>query len=228
MKKVLIIEDDVNLGTPLAGALEMHDYKVSYLANCNKAMEEFNCFQPDIVLLDIILNGELDGFEIGNQIRKINDVPIVFTTSCDGNEDFKQAFSIANTDYVRKPYRLIEILLRIERLLSSEQKQTHKSEKCYQIGQFNFFPEEQMINFEHEKIHLTNYESAVFTILCQNRDTFVTRKSIIETVWHEKESKLKEGSLNNIVTTLRKYLSKDNRITLESKIKLGIKLTLSQ
>jgi len=227
MKKVLIIEDDVNLGTPLAGALEMHNYQVLYIANADKAMEDLSHFEPDIVLLDIILNGELNGLEIANKIRTINNTPILFTTARDGNEDFKQAFSISNTDYVRKPYRLIEVLLRIEKLLSN-QIQTNKYKKQYPIGSFTFFPEEQMIKHQSEKIHLTNYESAVFSVLCQNMDSFVSRKIIIESVWHEEESKLKEGSLNNIISTLRKHLSKDSTITLESKIKLGIKLTLTE
>ena len=69
MKRILIIEDDVNLGTPLAGALEMLEYKVLYLTNDKQAMEKFHEFKPDIIILDVMLNGTLDGFEIGKLIR---------------------------------------------------------------------------------------------------------------------------------------------------------------
>ena len=227
MKRILIVEDDVNLGIPLTGALEMQDYKVSYHSNGEGIMEEFKKFKPDLVILDVILNGELDGFDIAKLIRLESNVPILFTTSRDGNEDFKTGFSINNTDYVRKPYRLMEVTLRIENLISKQEKGTKKTD-LFQIGKFSFSPDEQLLEFETEKIHLNNYESAVFDLLCENMNAFVSRKKIIENVWNEKETSLKEGSLNNILTKLRKYLMSDTHIIMESKMKLGVKLTIIQ
>jgi len=227
MKKILIVEDDVNLGLPLTGALEMHNYKVSYLINGENAMEEFRNFNPDLVILDVILNGESDGFDIAKLIRRESDVPILFTTSRDGNEDFEMGFSIENTDYVRKPYRLMEVTLRIENLLYKQENGTQKKD-LYQIGNIRFFPGEQLLLYESEKIHLNNYESAVLALLCKNRNVFVSRQKIIEDVWKVKESGLKERSLNNMLTNLRKYLSRDSRILMESIIKLGIRLTVKE
>ena len=225
MKRILIVEDDVNLGTPLASALEMHDFKVLYLTNGDKIIEKLLQFEPDIVILDVMLNGTLDGFEIAKLIREENNSPILFTTSRDGNEDLKTGFSIENSDYVRKPYRLMEVILRIENLLSKHENET-KNKDLFQIGNFSFFPGEQSLKYELEKIHLNNYESAVLALLCKNMNDFVSRKKIIETVWSVKDSSLKEGSLNNILTKLRKYLQTDARVLMESKIKLGVRLTL--
>ena len=227
MNKVLIIEDDVNLGTTLSGVLEMQNFEVRYLINGENVLNELNNFQPDIVLLDIILNAELDGFEIGKLIRKESNVPILFTTSRDGNDDFKMGFSIYNTDYVRKPYHLMEVLVRIENMLSKQ----HHSEvlnNTYYLGNYRFLPSEQSLKFIDTNTHLNNYESAVLTLLCKNIDTFISRKQIIESVWNIKEVKIKEGSLNNILTNLRKYLNRDGRIVMESIINLGIKLTLKE
>lgn len=223
MKRILIVEDDVNLGTPLASILEMQNYTVHYLASGEKVMEELQVFQPDIVLLDVMLNGEQDGFEIGKQIRAAGNLPIIFTTSRDSNEDFKTGFGIENTDYVRKPYKLMEVMLRIDNLLLKQQTITAKP-AAFQIGHFSFMPAQQSLEFEYGDIHLNNYETAVLTLLCENTGAFVSRQQVIETVWNEKETKLKEGSLNNILSNLRKYLQKDNNIQLESKTGPGIRL----
>ena len=222
MKKILIVEDDVNLGTPLAGALEMQNYQVEYLTNDEQVMERFQKFQPDIVILDIMLNGILDGFEIAKLIRNKNNTPILFTTSRDGNEDFKTGLSIENTDYVRKPYKLMEVMMRLDNLLSLNVK-THEP---IHIGHFSFLPDEQSLKFEFEKIHLNYYESEVLALLCRNKNNFVSRNKIIEIVWNEKDANLKEQSLNNTLSKLRKYLSPDANVTLESKLKLGVRLTV--
>jgi len=227
MYKILLIEDDVNMGLPLTGALEMQDYKVLYLTNGDKALETFLQFKPDIVILDVILNGPLDGFEIGKLIRNQNNTPILFTTSRDGNEDFQSGFSIGNTDYVRKPYRLMEVMLRINNLLSNNPNFT-RIKDTFQIGLFSFVPNEQSLRYDNEEIHLNNYESAVLTLLYNNMDVFVSKENIIESVWHEKQPKLKEGSLNNILTNLRKILTKDENIVLVTRINLGVKLTLKK
>jgi len=225
MKRILIVEDDVNLGTTLAGALEMHDFKVLYLTNGDQILEKVKHFEPDIVILDVMLNGTLDGFEIAKLIRKENNSPILFTTSRDGNEDLKTGFSIENTDYIRKPYRLIEVTLRIDNLLSLYEKTNKKIEPIY-IGHFSFFPEEHSLKYEYDRIHLNNYESAVLALLCQNKNNFISRTKIIQAVWNENDPNLKEASLNNILTKLRKNLSQDANVTLETKIKLGVRLTV--
>jgi DNA-binding response OmpR family regulator len=223
MKKVLIIEDDLNLGTTLSGALEMQNYTVYYLTNGTDILNELQQFEPDIILLDIVLNSELDGFEIARLIRTKYDTPIVFTTSRDGNEDFKAGFQIKNTDYVRKPYRLMEVLLRIENILSKQQTET-KSNITFQIGSYCFLAQEQTLVIDCDKIHLNNYESTVLTLLCKHRDDFMTREELIKQVWGEKQTVLKAGSLNNILSRLKKHLGKDEQVQIVSIIKLGVRI----
>jgi len=225
MYKILLIEDDVNLGMPLTGALEMQGYKVQHLTNGNKAFETFLQYKPDIVILDVILNGVLDGFEIGKQIRMENNTPILFTTSLDGNNDIKSSFSLGNSDYTRKPYKLMEVLLRIKNLLTGPRMNIYNN-NTFQLGSFCFSPDEQSLKFETGKIHLNNYESAVLALLCDNMEGYVRKSKIIDLVWHEKQPKLKEGSLNNVLTNLRKKLNKDGGICLDTKISLGVRLSI--
>ncbi|MDX9748502.1 MAG: response regulator transcription factor [Paludibacter sp.] len=219
MYKVLLIEDDLNLGTTLRGALEERAYSVKYLPGGATALKELISFKPDIVLLDVNLNEELDGFAISRKIRELSDVPLLFTTSRDENSDFDQAFSIPNTDYVRKPYRLAEVLKRIEKLVVKE-----AAVQCFEIGNLRFYPDQHKLVVDGEELYLNNYASEVLMLLCKNKDNFVSRDTIIETVWKTRDTRLKEGSLNNNVTVLRKYLERDPSLTLESKIKLGLRL----
>jgi len=223
MTKILLIEDDINLGTTLMGALEMMDYKVRHLFNGEDIMTELADFQPQLILLDVNLNTALDGFDIGKLIRKKYQTPIIFTTSRDESEDLKTGFSIANTDYVRKPYRVMEIELRIKKLLS---KQTSsEKENTFQFGDFSFYPAEHSIKYEGNKFHLNNYETAVLELLCQYKDTFVNKQKIIELVWNCDQPKLKAGALDNVLSNLRKYLKPGTSIELECRIGLGVKLT---
>jgi len=223
MTKILLIEDDINLGTTLMGALEMMDYKVRHLFNGEDIMTELADFQPQLILLDVNLNTALDGFDIGKLIRKKYQTPIIFTTSRDESEDLKTGFSISNTDYVRKPYRVMEIELRIKKLLS---KQTSsEKENTFQFGDFTFYPAEHSIKYEGNKFHLNNYETAVLELLCQYKDTFVSKQKIIELVWNCDQPKLKAGALDNVLSNLRKYLKPGTSIELECRIGLGVKLT---
>ena len=100
MKKILVVEDDLNLGTALVGFLEMQKYEVYYVSNGDEAIAEFQQFSPDLVTLDVMLNCSIDGFEIARKIRKFSDVPIIFTTSRDGNEDYEIGFGIG-LNYVK-------------------------------------------------------------------------------------------------------------------------------
>jgi len=223
MTKILLIEDDINLATTLMGALEMLDYKVRHIFNGDTIINELADFQPELVLLDVNLNTKLDGFDIGKLIRKKHQTPIIFTTSRDESEDLKTGFSIANTDYVRKPYRIMEIEMRIKNLLSKQT--TEEKGSTFQFGDFSFYPDEQSIKYEGTKFHLNNYETAVLDLLCQNKDSFVSKQKIIELVWNCDQPKLKEGALNNILSNFRKYLKPGTSIELECRVGLGVKLS---
>ena len=221
MYKVLLIEDDLNLGTTLRGALEERRFSVKYLSGGAHVMKELAEFEPDIVLLDVNLNEDLDGFAISRKIREVSSVPLLFTTSRDENTDFDQAFSIPNTDYVRKPYRLAEVLKRIEKLVVNESN----SEK-FEIGTCMFYPAQHKLVIRNEEIYLNNYASEVLSVLCKNKDNFVKRPVIIETVWKTKDVRTKEGSLNNIMSQLRKYFEDEKGVVIESRIKLGVRLKI--
>lgn len=223
MKKILVVEDDLNLGTALVGFLEMQKYEVLYVSNGDEAITEFRGFEPDLVTLDVMLNCSVDGFEIAKQIRKFSNTPIIFTTSRDGNEDYETGFGIENSDYVRKPYRLVELMLRINKMVEAEMSAAVSDNK-FRIGRFKFYPDEQSLRFDKGDIHLNHLDSVVLALLCRNKGNFMSREEIIKIVWQVNETSLKEAALYNCISRLKKYLYTDEDVKIENKIRLGIRL----
>lgn len=228
MKKVLIIEDDVNLGVPLMGVLETYGFEVMHLTDGDNIMQDFLQFNPDIIILDVMLNAQMDGFQVAEQIRSESNTPIIFTTSRSGNEDFETAFSFVNTDYVRKPYRLTEVQMRMENLLTRQEIAIRPNAKAntIQIGKYSFYPLEHVLKYDFKKTFLNKNESAVLAILYENINIYISRNEIVALVWEKSDPNSKDGSLNNILTNLRKYLKNDNNIMLDTKIGLGVRLSI--
>lgn len=224
MKKLLVVEDDLNLGTALVGFLEMQKYEVLFVSNGDEAVAEFQRFEPDLVTLDVMLNCTVDGFDIAKQIRKFSNTPIIFTTSRDGNEDYETGFGIENSDYVRKPYRLVELMLRINKMVEAEMNASLVADNQFRIGRFKFFPDEQSLKFDKGDIHLNHLDSVVLALLCRNKGVFMSREEIIKIVWQVNEPSLKEAALYNSISRLKKYLYNDDQVKIENKIRLGIRL----
>lgn len=226
MVKILFIEDDLNLGTIVTDALELQNYEVCYLSDANKALETFHRFQPELLITDVMLNASIDGFDLAKTIRSISNIPILFTTSKDSSTDIKTGLGMGNSDFIRKPYRFIELSMRVENILARQSFTTTIATNA--IGQYQFDAANCTLKHEAEAIELSKYEASVLQLLADNRNCFVSRKEIVEKIWNETDPKSKEASLNNILSHLRKYLSRDPHIGLESKINTGVKLSIDQ
>ncbi len=225
MKKVLIVEDDLNLGTTMAGTLEIKKMHVCYSEGDGDVMDIFHRFKPDIVLLDVVLFGEKSGFQIAKDIRKNHSTPIIFITALDAADDMKKAFSFENIDYINKPFNIMEVLLRINKILSHQTK-FDMIGNYFKLGDLAFYPGENALKMGEKGIRLSNCEAAVLGVLCNHLDLFVSRSEIIMTVWGVDDYKIKEGSLNNIISSLRKQTADEPRLKIESVIKLGVRLIL--
>lgn len=225
MKKVLIVEDDINLGTTITSSLEMRKMNVQYSDGGGNVIEIFERFKPNIVLLDVLMGGKKTGFEIAGMIRAHYRTPIIFITALNAPEDLKKAFSFENADYINKPFNMVEVFLRIDKFLL-HQSRFNVLDNYYQLGLYTFYSDENSLVKADKSIHLNNCETAVLTVLCKNINSLVNRSEIISTVWGVDDCKMKEGSLNNVISSLRKRLSDDSRIKIKSIIKVGVKLTM--
>ncbi|MBP1677320.1 MAG: two component transcriptional regulator, winged helix family [Bacteroidetes bacterium] len=223
MKKILIIEDDVNLGTITGGVLNSLGYETKHLLSGIGVTNTIKEFKPDVVLLDVILNEKDDGFAIGKKIRSQYTIPIIFTTSCDANEDFDKGFSISNTDYLRKPYKIAELKNRIERFLQEIQLLPG-----FTLNKYAFIPQERSLKYDCDTINLNNLESSVLAILCAKPGVFISRSEIVEQVWHIEDTKLKDRSLNNVISSLRRHLKKDSLIKIDVRNRIGIRICIEK
>jgi len=228
MKKVLMVEDDVYLGTTVASMLEMSKLTVHYLEEGTHVIDAFSEFNPDIVLMDVMLPGKRTGFEIVEEIRQIDSlVPVLFITSLNCKETLNRAFSYSNADYLNKPFKIQEVLLRINNLLI-KQYQYNLMENCFKLGDISYYPEEQLLTYQSEAVRINKCQASVLEVLCKHLNFFISRELIVQEVWQTDDCKLKENSLNNVLSTLRKILSKDPRIEITSVIRLGVRLRISE
>ncbi|ADQ80888.1 two component transcriptional regulator, winged helix family [Paludibacter propionicigenes WB4] len=223
--KVLLVEDDANLAFMLTDGLEAEGFEVQHVDEGEKVLQTMTRFCPCIILLDVNLKGVMNGFETGAKIRQTAQLPIIFITSRTQAEDLQTGFQLGNVDYLKKPFGMRELVLRINELLQRNERKTICDEVS-RIGNYLFSASEQSLQLETEKIHLPKNECAVLNMLFKNRGRVLSKKEILETVWNEPDLKSKEPSLNNILFSLRSKLSNDSAISIETIPKVGWKLTI--
>ena len=228
MIKVLLIEDDKNFAFMLIDGLKDQGFDVFHFMKGEEVMEVMDVFKlnpPDIVLLDVNLKGVIDGFEVSKEIRQTSPVPIIFTTSRTQIEDLQKGFEVGNADYLKKPFSIRELVLRIHAILSRIPKH-FELEKTFQIGSYLFSPTEHSLLMSYQLIHLQKNECAVLTLLFENMGKVVSKLEILEAVWVDEDLKQKEASLNNILSSLRSKLSKDESVSILTISKKGYKLNV--
>lgn len=223
--KILFVEDDANLAFMLTDGLESEGFTVAHYSDGITALNAINEFKPDIILLDVNLNGSMNGFETAKKIRLNHQTPVIFTTSRTQIEDIQEGFSIGNVDYLKKPFGIRELVLRINELLSRNSLQTPVVQN-YKIGLYTFNPSEQNLQINNDRIRLQKNECAVLILLAANAGNVVNKVQILETVWDEPDYKQKEASLHNIMSSLRTMLNKDQNVAIETIPKVGWKLTI--
>ncbi len=230
LTKVLLIEDDMNLAFMLSDGLDNEGFDVHHIQKGEEAMDAFLSYEPDIVLLDVNLKGVMTGFDVSKIIRKKSDVPIIFTTSRSQIEDLQEGFQIGNVDYLKKPYSIRELNLRIFALLSRYREIKNAksaSNNLIHLANYVFSPEDQTLQ-NIDTIHLQKNESAVLAYLCKNLDKVVSKKEMLEEIWGEKDIQVREASLYNILFSLRNKLNGDPTITIQTIPKVGYKLTIEK
>lgn len=223
MRKLLFVEDDPNFACIVSENLEDYGYQVVHKTSGEDAIAYLEVDSVDLVLMDVELIGKLNGFEAAEQIRKTDEsLPIVFATARKDKEDIIRGFGIKNMDYVKKPYLMKEILLRIDALLGPERKAASQ----FEIGTFTFDPVLQRLSSKNTEFKLSNLESNLLALLCENFNKVVQKDALIQTLWDDNDDpKSKEGSLHNLIYNLRRYLKSEPTVALEVISKQGYRIT---
>ncbi|GAA4468330.1 response regulator transcription factor [Nibrella saemangeumensis] len=224
MPKILVVEDDPNLGQLLEEYLTLKGYETDRATDGNQGLQQFMQGVYDLCILDVMMPKK-DGFTLAKEIRMSNrDVPIIFLTAKSMKEDTIQGFKIGADDYITKPFSMEELLLRIQAILRRYQRTPAQAEKSvYQIGSFSFDYPHQMLNRNGHGQKLTSKESELLKLFAQNLNQPLSRSFALKMVWGD-DSYFNARSMDVYVTKLRKYLKEDETIQLVNVHGEGFKL----
>lgn len=218
--KILLVEDDLDLGMVLKQYLEFSDFEVNWIPNPELILSNKQIIQDyQLAILDVMLPF-MDGFELSKEIRKISEIPFLFLTAKGQSIDKILGLKLGADDYITKPCEPEELILRIKNILK---RQTQPVNDIVKIGNYSFFPSQFKLSFGNENFQLTEKESELLLLLSRNNQKIINRKEILENLWGENDYFLGR-SLDVFMTRLRKYLQKDDRIRFESVRGIGFKV----
>ncbi|MBX3256559.1 MAG: response regulator transcription factor [Chitinophagaceae bacterium] len=214
--KILYVEDEVFLAKIVKESLESRGYEVVLEMDGEDAVSQFNTCAPDICLLDIMLPNK-DGFTIAEEIRETNlEVPIIFLTAKTQTTDLVKGFNMGANDYIRKPFSMEELIVRIENALrtkSNSVRQTAEAKDEIKIGSFNFNANRQTLVNGSEERKLSFRESELLRLLYENRERVIDRKDILNALWGS-DSFFNSRTLDVYITKLRGYLKGDSTLEI--------------
>jgi DNA-binding response OmpR family regulator len=208
-RKILLAEDDINLGQLLRNYLHMKNFETVLSVNGSDALAAFSREPFDICILDIMMP-EMDGITLAGEIRKINPaIPVIFLTAKNQKEDVIEGFKTGADDYITKPFSMEELLYRIEAILRrAAEPPGHSKQEIYSIGQYRFDSLKQLLNYGDETMKLTTKESELLELLCRHRNEVLERNFALKTIWID-DNYFNARSMDVYITKLRKYLKKD-------------------
>lgn len=219
---ILLAEDEPALGLIIKESLETRNFKVLLCDNGEKALEVYHIQQPELLVLDVMMPKK-DGFIVAKEIRSIdNMIPIIFLTAKSQTKDVVEGFSIGGNDYLKKPFSMEELIVRINSLLN--RKQTQKSSEVVDLGNYKFdFPKQTLQFKDDEKMQLTHREAHLLFHLIKNKNQVLDRTLILNKLWGSDDF-FNARSMDVFISKLRKKLSADDTIQILNVRGFGYKL----
>jgi len=220
---ILLAEDEPALGQIIKESLETRNFHVRHCLNGEEAYKEFQKNTPNILVLDVMMPKK-DGFTLAKEIRQENNfIPIIFLTAKSQTEDVVEGFSIGGNDYLKKPFSMEELIVRIKSLLNRNLLQ--KNADVLTIGNYRFNFPKQKLSFENEETStlLTHREAHLLFHLYQCKNEVLDRSFILKKLWNNDDF-FSARSMDVFISKLRKKLSKDNNVTIVNVRGFGYKL----
>ena len=222
--RIILAEDDSNLGAPLTNFLNAKNYDTSLVRTGTQALDAFLNSAFDICIFDTMLP-EMDGIALAKEIRLLNNrVPIIFISEKNSQEDIIEGFTAGADDYMTKPLSMEELICRIEAILRRTNAVHAKIiETPYILGSFTFDPLKQILSNSEKTIKLTTKESELLDILCRHRNDLLERNHVLKTIWSD-DNYFNARSMDVYISKLRKYISEDPAIKILNVHGKGYKL----
>ena len=225
--KVLIVEDDIDLGHLLKQYLEFNEFEVTRVFDGGEAGEVLKNQSFDILILDVMMPRE-DGFTFAAKLQqKYPGTPFLFVTARKMKEDILQGLKLGADDYILKPFDADELILRIRNILKRNHKPPEEAAKVIHIGIYRFEPQNQELISPLGKKILTEKETKLLLYLCQHPNQLIKRKSILDHLW-ESSDFFNGRSMDVFITRLRKHLAEDKTIYIENVRGVGFRFITIQ
>lgn len=225
--KILLCEDDENLGMLLREYLNTKGYDADLQPDGEAGYKAFSRNKYDFCVLDVMMPKK-DGFALAADIRATNsEVPIIFLTAKSMKEDILQGFKLGADDYLSKPFSMEELLYRIESILRRVKGKKTKDLVIYQIGEFTFDSQKQLLAHGNESKKLTTKESELLNLLAANANNILERNYALKTIWVD-DNYFNARSMDVYITKLRKLLKDDPNVAIINIHGKGYKLITPQ
>ena len=229
--KILLVEDEATLAVIIRDTLKSQGFEVITADNGEQGLQMFFRERPDVVVADVMMPN-MDGFEMVRRIRnKDVSTPVLFLTALAETEDVVRGFEAGANDYLRKPFGMLELIVRIKALvsrvfISAEAPQEEPTK--YVIGDYQLDTMKEQLIYANDIITasiipLSHRESEILRLLCSNKGEVVDNKDVLLQLWGD-DSYFNTRSLHVFITKLRRKLSRDSRVRIINVRGIGYKL----
>jgi DNA-binding response OmpR family regulator len=228
MKRILLVEDEENFGLLLKNYLELSQYDVCWAKNGAEAYSSFMKNSFDLCILDVMMP-HMDGFTLGQKIKEKNKTPFFYLTAKNSKKDLLKGYEIGADDYLTKPFDTEVLLLKIKAILnrtSNEETTLPAQMDSYSFGLFTFYPKTRVLVENNSEKKLSPKESMLLDLLCRYQGSVMPRDIALKQIWNENNYFTKR-SMDVYIGKLRKYLSGDHSISIETYHQMGFQLNVS-
>lgn len=222
MSKILLVEDDPNLGFIVKDNLSDKGYEVTHCINGLEAERLLYNEHFDLYLFDVMMPKK-DGFTLAEELRaKKDNTPIIFLTAKEMQEDKLRGFTVGGDDYITKPFNFDELIMRMEAILKRT-KPAEPEPTTFKIGKYTLKSDELKLILGKEEQSITKKESALLEFLAKSLNQPVKREDMLMKIWKD-DSYFAGRSMDVYITKLRKYLKDDPNVELLNVHGVGFKL----
>jgi two-component system, OmpR family, response regulator len=223
--RVLLAEDDENLGSLLQEYLQAKNYETDWVTNGDRAFRYFEQYHYDLCIFDVMMPVK-DGFSLATDVRVMNSkIPIIFLTAKSMKDDVLEGFSRGADDYITKPFSMEELLFRIEAILRRTKGKMGEEKNTWEIGKFTFDVKKQELTAGDKVQKLTTKEADLLKLLSNNMNEVLERNFALKAIWFD-DNYFNARSMDVYITKLRKFLKDDPRVQIINVHGKGYKLVV--
>ncbi|SHE37109.1 DNA-binding response regulator, OmpR family, contains REC and winged-helix (wHTH) domain [Bacteroides luti] len=223
--KVLLVEDEQTLSMIIKDTLEEKEFLITTAKDGEEGLRLFMQINPDVLVADVMMP-KMDGFEMVRRIRQTDKTtPVLFLTARSAINDVVEGFELGANDYLKKPFGMQELIVRIKALVRRSFVEEKKN-TIFSIGNYSFNSVTQQLSFSGSSIELSHRESEILKRFCDNIDEVVSTQSLLIELWGD-DSFFNSRSLQVFITKLRHKLSKDERIRIINIRGIGYKFIVN-